>query len=40
MGNFMTGIFVSAIIILSLDVIDQNVPNSLGYWISLYTPFN
>ena len=39
MGQFINGAIWSSVLITMVNVLDQNVPNSLGYWLDLYSPF-
>jgi hypothetical protein len=39
MENFVTGAIWTGVMISLVNFVDQNVPNSLGYYIDIYTPF-
>lgn len=39
MGPYITGAIVSGVLLVAVHVADNNVPNSLAYWVDLYSPF-
>ena len=39
MLNYIYGACTTIAIVTMVDVIDTNIPNSLGYYVGLITPF-
>jgi len=39
MANFIYGALTTSVITAMVNIIDSNVPNSLGYYVDLYMPF-
>lgn len=39
MMNYIYGFVTMGIMVVMVDIIDGNVPNSLWYYIDLYLPF-
>jgi hypothetical protein len=39
MANYVYGIATSATVISMVGIINDNVPNDLWYWATLYLPF-
>ena len=39
MLNFIYGSMLTVTVITMVNIIDDNVPNSLMYWVDLYAPF-
>lgn len=39
MTNYLYGLGTMGLIGAMVNVIDQNVPNNLWYWLDLYLPF-
>ena len=39
MEQFVNGAIWSGVIIMLVNFMDNNVSNSLGYWVDIYAPF-